>query len=96
MKIIPFSPAPDAEARKSCGKPSLPRGDDFQKHLESAGQKLRARDKIGLENLIANETAPPGDLSQAARLLAGVIAELGLKSSSELSRIHKLDDLLYY
>jgi hypothetical protein len=96
MKIIPFSPTRQAEGPKSPGKAPARPGDDFQKYLDTAGQRLKARDKVGLENLIANETAPPGDLSQAASLLSGVIAQLGLKTPAELGKIHDLEGLVYF
>ncbi|MDR2339570.1 MAG: hypothetical protein LBF40_05490 [Deltaproteobacteria bacterium] len=96
MKIIPFSPAPRSGTQGTAARPSPQGGDDFQGYLESAGKGLRARDKVGLENLIANESAPPGDLSQAVGLVATVIAQMGLKAPSELSRVHDLDGLLCF
>jgi hypothetical protein len=96
MKIIPFIP-PAAAGRPPAGpRAHAPRGDDFQKDLDAEGPRLNPRDKVGLENLIAKEAAPPGDLSQAASLLSGVIAQLGAKTPAELSRLHKLDELLCF
>ncbi|MDR2200404.1 MAG: hypothetical protein LBR53_13335 [Deltaproteobacteria bacterium] len=95
MKIIPFAPV--TERPGSVSAPSAPgRKDDFQRYLESSGGEMKAREKIGLENLIANESAPPGDLSQAASLLSGLIAQMGMKSPSELARIHNLEGILFY
>jgi hypothetical protein len=96
MKIIPFSPPaqpkPPKEPRGAEGPkdPRIPGPIDFGSLLGSLG----ARDKVGLENRIANETAPPGDLSIAAFLVKGVIAQMGLKDPGELARIHNLDGLI--
>jgi hypothetical protein len=94
MKIIPFSPGANTPGPEARARGPLQGGDDFQRYMESAGQKLEAREKIGLENVIANETAPPGDLLEAASLLSGVLAQMALKSPSELGRIHSLEGLL--
>ncbi|MDR2405830.1 MAG: hypothetical protein LBE27_05610 [Deltaproteobacteria bacterium] len=98
MKIIPFEPAANPPGTRPTPRPSpeiKPR-DDFEDFLKRSERKLLPRDKIGLENLLANESAQPGDLSQAAALITSLISQLGQTCPSELERIHNVEGILYF
>jgi hypothetical protein len=95
MKIIPFLPAASPGDTSSPNKPKNSTN-DFGTFLEKSMEKLPPRDKIGLENVLANECAPVEDLAQAALLLTRVISQIGLKSPGELNKVHNLDGLLCF
>ena len=94
MKILQFTPAPKPESPGPGRRPEVGGFEDLLKKFQAAEQVDGPGGLVSLENRLARQLPPAGEMKEAGRLLGRLDQAIRSAPPEALSRIHGLEGLL--